>query len=88
MINAHVSPSQPATQARLESLQQYFMTHGLPDPGAAAHRAMIAIGEIIRAQATVMGYSDCFGLLGVILVCAAVSVAFLKKGTAAAGGAH
>jgi DHA2 family multidrug resistance protein len=52
------------------------------------HRAVIAIGETIRAQATLMGYADCFGLLGIVLICAAVSVAVLKKGTAAGGGAH
>jgi MFS transporter, DHA2 family, multidrug resistance protein len=35
-----------------------------------------------------MGYSDCFGLLGVILICAVVSVAVLRKGAASGGGAH
>ena len=88
IINAHVSQLQPATRTRLASLQQYFLAHGVPDPAAAMHRAVIAIGEIIRAQATVMGYSDCFGLLGAILICAVVAIALLKKGTAAAGGAH
>ncbi len=79
---------QPATQARLASLQQYFMAHGIADPAAAMHRAVIAVGEVIRAQATVMGYSDCFGLLGAVLVCAVVSVALPKWGSASAAGAH
>jgi MFS transporter, DHA2 family, multidrug resistance protein len=35
-----------------------------------------------------MGYADCFALLGAVLVCAVASVALLKKGAAAAGGAH
>jgi DHA2 family multidrug resistance protein len=88
VINAHVSQLEPATRTRLDSLQQYFMAHGFPDPAGAMHRAVIAVGEIIRAQATVMGYADCFGLLGVVVVCSVVSVAVLKKGAASAGGAH
>jgi MFS transporter, DHA2 family, multidrug resistance protein len=88
IINAHVSPLEPATRARLASLQDYFMAHGVPDPAAAAHRAVIAIGEAIRTQATVMGYADCFGLLGAVLICAIASVALLKKGAAGAGATH
>lgn len=88
IINAQVTPMAPATQERLSSMQSYFMAHGLPDPGAAMHRAVIAVGEAIRAQATLMGYSDCFGLLGIILMCAVLSVALLKKGAASGAGAH
>ena len=36
------------------------MVHGFPDPVGALHRAIIAVGETIRAQATIMGYADCF----------------------------
>lgn len=88
IINAHVTQLEPATQSRLALLQQYFITHGAPDPQAAMHRAVIAVGGVIRAQATLMGYADCFALLGVVLVGASLSVAALKKGAAAAGGAH
>ena len=34
------------------------------------HRAIIAVGDTIRAQATIMGYADCFALLGVVLLVA------------------
>jgi MFS transporter, DHA2 family, multidrug resistance protein len=88
IINQHVSLLQPATRTRLDSLQQYFMAHGVPDPAGAMHRAMIAVGNIIRLQATYMGYADCFGLLGAILLCAMLSVAMLKKGSASGAGAH
>jgi DHA2 family multidrug resistance protein len=88
IINSHVSLLEPATQSRLSSMQQFFMAHGIPDPAAAMHRAVIAVGETIRAEATVMGYSDCFALIGVILVCAALSIAVLRKGAGGAGGAH
>ena len=88
VINAHVSALDPATQARLASLQQYFMAHGVTDPASAMHRAIVAVGETIRAQATLMGYADSFGLLGVVLLGALVAVAMLKRGAAAGGGAH
>jgi DHA2 family multidrug resistance protein len=64
------------------------LTHGLPDPAAAMHRAVIAVGQTIRARATVMGYADCFFLLGLVLAGSVVSVALLKRGASAAGGAH
>jgi DHA2 family multidrug resistance protein len=88
VINSHVSLLEPATQTRLASLQQYFMANGIADPAGAMHRAVIAVGETIRAQATLMGYADCFGLLGTALVCAVAAIAMLRKGSAAAGGAH
>jgi DHA2 family multidrug resistance protein len=88
IINAHVSLLEPATRNRLADLQQYFMSHGFPDPTGALHRAVIAVGDIIRAQATIMGYADCFALLGVLLIATILPVALLKRGTASASGAH
>jgi DHA2 family multidrug resistance protein len=88
VINEHVSIFEPATRARLDSLQQYFLAHGVTDPDSAMHRAIIAVGKVIRSQSTLMAYADAFGLVGVVLVLAVVSVALLKKGVAAGGGAH
>jgi DHA2 family multidrug resistance protein len=88
VVNSRVSLLQPATQTRLAALQQAFMARGIPDPADAMHRAIVAVGETIHAQATLMGYADCFGLLGVVLVCAVASVGVLKRGAGAAGGAH
>jgi MFS transporter, DHA2 family, multidrug resistance protein len=88
IINGHVSLLQPATVQRLTGLQQYFIAHGVPDPLAAMHRAIIAVGETIRAQATLMAYADAFALLGVVLVAAVLAVALLRKGAASAAGAH
>jgi MFS transporter, DHA2 family, multidrug resistance protein len=88
IINEHVSLLEPATRNRLAGLQRYFMSHGFPDPAGAMHRATIAVGQIIRAQATIMGYADAFGLLGAVLIIAIIPVALLKKGTAAGGRAH
>jgi DHA2 family multidrug resistance protein len=88
IINQHVSLLDPATRERLRSLQAYFMAHGISDPAGAMHQAVIAVGQTIRAQATVMSYSDCFGLLGVALLGAVISIVMLKKGSAGGAGAH
>jgi len=88
IINAHVSLLEPATRDRLGGLHGYFTAHGFPDPAGALHRAVVAVGDTVRAQATVMGYADCFGLLGVVLLAAILPVVFLKKGTASGGAAH
>jgi DHA2 family multidrug resistance protein len=88
IINPHVSLLEPATRSRLADLQHYFMAHGFPDPDSSMHRAIIAVGDSIRAQATIMGYADCFALLGIVLLAAAALVALLKKGAASGAGAH
>jgi DHA2 family multidrug resistance protein len=88
IITPQASLVEPATRARLASLQQYFMAHGYPDPAGAMHRAIIAVGSSIRAEATIMGYADAFALIGAVLLVAVVAVALLRKGTSAAGAAH
>ena len=49
------------------------------------HRAIIAVGQTIPAQATIMGYADTFAMIGVVLL---VAVTMLRKGAAAGGAAH
>jgi MFS transporter, DHA2 family, multidrug resistance protein len=86
IINQQVSLLEPATREKLGAMQRYFLAHGSADSAAAMHSAIIAVGNAIRAQATLMGYSDSFALLGVILLLAASAIALLRKGTATGGG--
>jgi MFS transporter, DHA2 family, multidrug resistance protein len=88
IIGQHVSLLEPATRDRLAELQQHFMADGLPSAAEAWHRAVIAVGETIREQATIMGYADCFALLGVVLLAAILPVVLMGKGSASTGGAH
>ncbi len=88
IITPKVSLLEPATRHRLADLQQYFMAHGFPDPAAAWHRAIIAVGETIRAQATIMGFADTFALIGGVLLVAVLAVAMLRKGMSSAGAGH
>jgi DHA2 family multidrug resistance protein len=70
-------------------LTNYFLTHGISDLGQARHEAIVAIGRTVRKQATVMGYSDAFMLVGVALV-VSFGLALLLKATGPvkAGEAH
>jgi DHA2 family multidrug resistance protein len=86
IINAHVSPYDPATQTRLAGLQHYFMANGSANLVDAMARAVEAVGTTIKAQATIMGYADCFGLLGAVMAAGAVSMMLLKRGASAGGG--
>jgi DHA2 family multidrug resistance protein len=88
VINSAVSLLEPATRHRLSMLQGYFMAHGIPDAAAAMHEGVLAVGRSIRAQATLMAYSDGFALLGVILFAAAVFALLLRRGAASGGAAH
>ena len=88
IITPKVSLLDPATRDRLADLQGYFIAHGYPDPAGAMHRAIVALGQTIRAQAVFMGYADSFALIGIILLSAIVAVAMLRKGAAAGGVAH
>ena len=78
-----------ATQARLEKLTQYFISHGVIDRIDATHRAYVAIGKIVQKQAFILAFSDMFFLLGVALIVALAASMMLKKpGRLDAGGAH
>jgi MFS transporter, DHA2 family, multidrug resistance protein len=46
------------------NLHRYSMANGVAGVAGAWRRAVIGIGNTIRAQATIMGYADCFALLG------------------------
>jgi DHA2 family multidrug resistance protein len=88
IINAHVSLYDPATQSRLAGLQHYFMLNGSANLADAMGRAVDVVGATIKAQATIMGYADCFGLLGAVMMLTVLSVTLLKRGTGGADGAH
>jgi MFS transporter, DHA2 family, multidrug resistance protein len=78
-----VSSLSEATRERVDQLTQYFLSHGVSDPTAAAHQAIAAIGNTVRRQAFVMAFSDTFFLLGVALVAALIAAMLLKKPQAA-----
>jgi DHA2 family multidrug resistance protein len=88
IINQHVSLLEPATRARLDAMQAYFQAHGMADPGAARHQAVILLGHTLTQQANYFAYSDAFALLGFGMLIAGLVTLCLRKpsGPAAPGG--
>ena len=60
------------------------------DPATAHQQAIIALGNAVKRQALVMGFSDAFAVVGVVLVISGIAIllAGKPKGGAAAGGGH
>ena len=54
----------------------------------AQQKAIVALGNIVRKQALIMGYADTFAALAVLLVLAAVSLLFTKRPGATSAAAH
>jgi DHA2 family multidrug resistance protein len=90
IITPSVSLLNPVTQARLGSLQTYFMAHGMNDPAAAQQQAIQLVGRLIRQQSNYLAYGDGFALLGAAMVAAACTCFLLRRppAAAAAPGAH
>ncbi|HVJ55897.1 MAG TPA: MDR family MFS transporter [Aliidongia sp.] len=86
VLSGQVTMFGEATRHRLEQMQQYFLSHGTADPAQAWHEGIVAVGRGIRHQASIMGYSDSFFLLGLGLMLGVVAAMFLKKATGATGG--
>jgi DHA2 family multidrug resistance protein len=89
ILSNAVSLFAEATRHRIDQLTGYFLAHGVTDPAAAAHQAIVAIGLRVRQQADIMAFSDTFYLMGAALVAALVATLLLKKADHLhAGGAH
>ena len=65
---------------RIAHLTSYFMAHGSVDAAAAHHQSsLVALGKIIRRQSLILGFSDTFAVLAIVLVFAAALVILTKK---------
>jgi DHA2 family multidrug resistance protein len=84
-----VSNFNEATRQRISDLTNYFLTHGIADAAVARHEAIVAIGRVVRRQASVMAYSDVFLLMGAGLIISLIAALALKKAVGgSAAGAH
>ncbi|HEY9824492.1 MAG TPA: MDR family MFS transporter [Stenomitos sp.] len=73
-----VSLSNPITQARLEQLTQFFSQY-TGDPVLAYNQALTMLDRLVRREANVMAYNDCFFFMGCALFLSAVIVLFFKR---------
>src|SRR3954464_2674526 len=79
IIGQSVTLYREEVRQRIDDLTHYFMAHGVADPSAAQHKAIGAIGAIVRRQALIMGFSDTFAVIGTLLAIAAVVLLFARK---------
>jgi DHA2 family multidrug resistance protein len=90
IIGQSVDLGREEVRARIDQLTNFFLAHGVPDHATAQHQAIIALGNAVRRQALVIGFSDTFAVLTLVLVIAAVAILLTGKPKAApaGGGAH
>ena len=87
IIGQSVTLGREEVRGRISQLTDFFMAHGVPDPAAAHQQAIVALGNAVKRQALVMGFSDTFAVIGAVLVFAAIAVAFTRKVKPGGGGA-
>ena len=89
IIGQAVDLGREEVRSRIAQMTDYFLSHGVSDPAAAHNQAIIALGNTVKRQALVLGFSDTFAVIGFVLILAAVAIALTRKPRAtAAGGAH
>ena len=87
IIGQSVTLARDEVRDRIAQLTQYFMAHGVTDPAVAQHKAIAAIGATVHRQALILGFSDTFAVIGVVLSLAAVALLFARKIQAGGTGA-
>lgn len=86
-LGESVSIYSPETQQRLDQLTQAFQQRGGVDLATAQQRALAAIDRVVRQEAFVMAYNDCFYFIGMALFASAIAVLFFRKVRATGGAA-
>ena len=90
IIGQSVHLGREEVRARIAEVTNYFLSHGVADPATAHNQAIVAIGNIVKRQALVLGFSDAFAVIGIVLVLAAIAILLTgkPKNTAGGGAAH
>jgi DHA2 family multidrug resistance protein len=90
IIGQSVDLGREEVRSRIAQLTDYFTAHGVTDPATAHHQAIITLGNLVKRQALVLGFSDAFAVLGVVLLLAGAAILLTgkPKGGGAAAGAH
>jgi DHA2 family multidrug resistance protein len=86
IIGLSVTSARDEVNARIAAMTGYFQAHGITDAAVAKQQAIIALGNAVRRQALVMGFSDAFAVLGVVLALAA-AILLLTRRPKQVGGA-
>ena len=82
-----VTAFSPATSERLGALTQQFVARGA-EALAAGQQALGAVAGIVRREAWLMAYGDCFGLIGVLLLAMVLPVWLCRGAKGGTMAAH
>jgi DHA2 family multidrug resistance protein len=88
VIGSDVTLFRDSVRERLNELTAYFMSHGVSDAATARRDAIVALGEVVRKQATIMAYADTFAVLGVLLLLAAGLLLFTRRAQTSGVAVH
>ena len=88
IIGQSVTLGREEVRNRISQMTDFFMAHGVPDPAAAHQQAIIALGNTVKRQALVMGFSDTFAVIAGVLVLAAIAVLLTRRTKASGAAAH
>jgi DHA2 family multidrug resistance protein len=77
-IGESVSIYSGALRERLQQSENYFTSQG-SDPYSANMRAIRAAGNAVQRQAFLLAYSDCFLILGCVLLTSGMALFFMKR---------
>jgi DHA2 family multidrug resistance protein len=78
-LGESISIYNPATQERINQLTQYFANRGGVDLSTAENQAIATIDKIVRREAFVMAFNDCFYFIAIALLLSGIAILFLKK---------
>jgi MFS transporter, DHA2 family, multidrug resistance protein len=88
VLVAHATPFQQRYQETLGALSRYLATHGFTTADAALH-AKAQLARTLQQQAALLGFLDCFWLLGCACLIGAPLVFLTRKfRSGGPGGAH
>nr|WP_242044316.1 MDR family MFS transporter [Leptolyngbya sp. FACHB-1624] len=77
-LGESISNFNPATQERLNQLTQFFVSRG-SDLASAQNQALAAIDNVVRREAYIQAFNDCFYFIGFALLVSGIAVLFFKK---------
>jgi MFS transporter, DHA2 family, multidrug resistance protein len=78
IIGQSVTPYSVIDQSFLIRMQHFFQAHGVPDPARSYHQAEILLGNLVAQQSFIMGFSDAFYVMAVVLLTAAIAVVLTR----------
>jgi len=87
VIAQRVTQNGLLAQERIQGMAQQFVADA-GDPSAATQMAIAQIRNLVRRDAFVMAYSDCFYIMGAVLLLSMLAIFLLQKPKAGAGGGH